>query len=166
MGTKIISDHRSDTTPGVASAVGARSKIDRYGALVNTRRCRLVPFVAETWGRLEYFLEDFLLGAARVASYRARGRDRASTDDAEKRRDARVAASLLRGWRLRLSAGIARAVAEALDRSFYPLGGSVERQSYMARVPRGVHGGGAPGEGLLGRSGRVRNSAPFPSIFG
>ena len=156
----MLSEKHTATVAGAAAGEGAESKRRRYGHLVDTHRCRLVPFVAETWGRLDAGLEAFLLGAARVAAYRAAGRESASTDDAEKRRDARVAASVLRGWRIRLSAGIARSSAEHLDRSLAPLGGTAERQSLANRAPWGVFGGGSTGEGPLGRSGRARNRAP------
>jgi hypothetical protein len=159
-GVTLLAAKRTDTVAGAAAADGAAGKVRRYAPLVDTERCRLVPFVTETWGRLDSGLQAFLLGAARIAAFRVAGRDAASSDDAEKRRDARVAASVLRGWHICLSAGVARSVAEHLDRAFAPLGGTADRESTVARAPQGVFGGGSTGEGLLGRSGRARMRAP------
>ena len=165
-GVTLLAAKRTDTVAGAAAADGAAGKVRRYAPLVDTERCRLVPFVTETWGRLDSGLQAFLLGAARIAAFRVAGRDAASSDDAEKRRrDARrVAASVLLsggGTSASLSsAGVARSVAEHLDRAFAPLGGTADRESTVARAPQGVFGGGSTGEGLLGRSGRARMRAP------
>ena len=133
--------------------------MDRYeDRIADHTRCRLVPFVVETWGRLSAPVVDLLKGTALLAARRECGRDSCATDDAESRRDARVAATILRGWVQRISAGIVATQAEQLDRLFHPLAGSVARQAYARFAPRGT--GGGVDSGLLGVTGHARNAEP------
>jgi hypothetical protein len=160
MGLTCLEREHTDTVAAAAAAAGARSKRASYASKVDPSRCRLVPFVAETWGCLDAGLVSFLKSTALLAAPRLAGRGSASSDEEEERRNVRVANSIMRGWRIRLSAGIAQATAEHLDSRFFPLAGTVERQSYVRYAPRGLCGGGGPDQGFLGPSGRVRGAAP------
>jgi len=112
----------------------------------------------ETWGRLSTPAYELLKATALLAARRECGRDSCSTDDGEERRDAQVAATILRGWLQRVSAAVVAAQAEQLDRVLHPLAGSVARQAYARFAPRGT--GGGVDCGLLGVTGHVRNAEP------
>jgi hypothetical protein len=72
-----------------------------------------------------------------------------------------VAASIFRGWLQRISAQIAAAQAEHLDRHFYPISGVVARQAYAGFAARGGGvGTRSVDDGLLGVTGHVRNQEP------
>ena len=144
---------------GAAAAAAVRDKEKKYGNRIpDGTRSRLVPFVVETWGRLSTPAYELLKATALLAARRECGRDSCSTDDGEERRDAQVAATILRGWLQRVSAAVVAAQAEQLDRVLHPLAGSVARQAYARFAPRGT--GGGVDCGLLGVTGHVRNAEP------
>ena len=151
---------------GASAAKAARGKVDRYAALIrDPSRLRLVPWAAEAWGRHDRDLEDFLRATARVAAETQPGRLTSGDDDADIRRDQRVAAGIYAGWRSTLSAGVAVATARHLDRVFYPVGGEAALQGlqrFVARVPGRV----VDDEGVFGVSGRARNAEPRFSSLG
>ena len=147
---------------GATAAAGRAKKVARYQHLIaDPSRQLLVPWVVETWGRHDPELTAFLAGTALVAAQQRAGRDSCGDDAADARRDRRVAAQILTGWRQRLSAGVVIATAGQLDRMFYPLAGSAARQGGLGRfVPRGGDGQQVVDSGLLGVTGRARNAEP------
>jgi hypothetical protein len=111
---------------GAAAAHAVKEKERRYGSLIaDDSHCKLVPFVVETWGRVSETTMDLLKGTAALAAQRECERDSCDTDDAEARRDARVAAAILQGWVQQISGAVVAAQAEQLDRLFHPLAGTV-----------------------------------------
>jgi hypothetical protein len=148
------------STAGVAIELRRKEKLDRYGALIDKERHRFMPWVVESWGRHDEWLVEQLRGAAKIA---AEAQERPSAqidDDAEKRRVARVQATIFNTWMQRLSAGLVAAVAEHFDGRFRPLRGTVVRQTYRNFVPAGMAGGCSLDEGILGVSGHVRSMEP------
>ena len=156
MSDSALREHSSEVA-GAAAAAGDALKEKRYRLLIRRLRQRLVPAVWEAWGRPGASIVRLLRGSARLAAFRSCGRDSCSSDGAEKRRDARVAARIYAEWMMRLSAGLVRAVALHLDAHFHPVGGTVARGEYSRYVPIG---GGSADVGIIGVTGHVRNSEP------
>lgn len=160
MSVEALEKHHSWRSDGAATAASVKEKVERYDSLIADRsRCRLLPLGVETWGRLSEPFLDVLKGTALLAARRECGRDSCSSDAAESRRDARLSAVILRGWIQRISAAIAVAEAEELDRLFHPLRGSMGRQAYARFAPRGGVSGGVD-NGVVGCTAHVRNAAP------
>jgi hypothetical protein len=151
----------SHTVPGLAAAHRSGEKVQRYGALVDAGRQRLLPWVVETWGRHDADLVVFLRGAARLAAFARAPPPAASADDAaEARRIGRLAGAVFATWMQRLSAGVVVSVAEHLDARFRPLRGSAARQAFRGLVPSGLAGRCPLDQGVLGVSGHVRSMEP------
>lgn len=158
MGIEMLA-RESHCTAGAAAAVRRKEKETRYLRLLDSERQRLLPWTLETWGRHDEALVGFLRGAARIAA-EMQERPSTSSDDAEKRRVARVQASIFSTWMQRLSAGLAVAVAVHFDARFRPVGGTVARQAYRRFVPQEMAGSCALDEGFIGVSGRARRMEP------
>lgn len=158
MGLTALRELKTAEKAGAAAEAGRRSKERRYGHLIADRtRQLLVPWAVETWGRFDPALLLLLQATARLAAFRESGRDSCSSDGAEQRRDARVCSRILRGWLMKLSAGLAVAVACHLDAEFFPVRGTAARSAFRQTA---AGGGGTADTGLIGVTGWARNSEP------